>query len=62
MVYCTCCFDCLRFGFINFIDFQGYFDFSAKFPMLLGAVGCIGAWFEKKTLLFIVNKNRFIIL
>ena len=26
--------------------------------MLLGAVGCIGAWFEKKFWLFIVNANR----
>jgi hypothetical protein len=29
--------------------------------MLLGAIGCIGAWFEKKALLFIVNKTHFLI-
>jgi hypothetical protein len=27
--------------------------------MLLGAVGCVGAWFEKKYLLFAVNINPF---
>ena len=25
--------------------------------MLLGAVGCIGAWFEKKALLFLVSER-----
>jgi len=34
---------------------------SAKFSMLLGAVGCIGAWFEKKTLLFIYIITMIII-
>jgi hypothetical protein len=27
--------------------------------MILGAVGCVGAWFEKKVLLFIVNIKTF---
>ena len=30
--------------------------------MLLGAVGCIGAWFEKKVLLFIVNNKQSIFI
>jgi hypothetical protein len=30
--------------------------FLAKLSMLLGLVGCFGAWFEKKALLFIVIK------
>jgi hypothetical protein len=29
--------------------------------MVLGAVGCVGAWFEKKALLFIVNTNHLFI-
>jgi hypothetical protein len=29
--------------------------------MLLGAVGCVGAWFEKKYLLFAVNINHFLV-
>ncbi|CAF3617233.1 unnamed protein product [Rotaria sp. Silwood1] len=34
---------------------------SAKFSMLLGAIGCIGAWFEKKILLFIYIITMIII-
>jgi hypothetical protein len=30
---------------------------SAKLSMLLGAVGCVGAWFEKKALLFLVSER-----
>jgi hypothetical protein len=32
-------------------------SFLAKCSMVLGAVGCLGAWYEKKALLFIVIKN-----
>lgn len=30
-------------------------NFLAKLSMLLGIIGCIGAWFEKKALLFLVT-------
>jgi hypothetical protein len=32
---------------------------SAKVSMLLGILGCFGAWFEKKFLLFIVIQTQF---
>lgn len=38
-----------------------FFDFLAKLSMILGAVGCVGAWFEKKVLLFIVNKKNILL-
>jgi hypothetical protein len=36
---------------------KDFWEFLAKLSMLLGAAGCIGAWFEKKILLSIVNKT-----
>ncbi len=36
---------------------NSYLDnFLAKISMVLGILGCVGAWFEKKALLFIVIK------
>jgi len=44
-----------------FLILNSLFFFQAKVSMLLGAVGCVGAWFEKKYLLFAVNINQFLI-
>jgi hypothetical protein len=39
-----------------------FFFLLAKLSMILGAAGCVGAWFEKKALLFIVNRNHLFYL
>lgn len=48
----------LKFKVLLILNFAVFF--SATLSMILGAVGCVGAWFEKKALLFIVIKIFFL--
>lgn len=51
----SCSINCIRLGLTKIASMGNNFRFVlAKISMLLGAIGCIGAWFEKKILLFIV--------
>lgn len=55
----SCSINCIRLGLTKIASMGNNFRFVlAKISMLLGAIGCIGAWFEKKILLFIVIQSH----
>lgn len=62
VVHCACGSDNIRLDFRLklSLSFFVHLDPLATISMLLGAVGCIGAWFEKKAWLFIVIRHSSI--